>query len=175
MAKDIKKGFVTIPTSQLVKAGWNYKLENDELAVKLTENIKRNGQIENIIVRQLDSGFFEVVNGNHRYDVLSALDYKDVYCYNLGKITQSQAMRIAIETNETKFASDQQQLSLRMKELTDEFGPEDLLSSMPFNEDELKAMLTLEDFNYADLEDSIPGEKKPKTTSCPECGHEFTL
>jgi ParB-like chromosome segregation protein Spo0J len=47
-------GFCELNISQLVKADWNYKVDNEALAEKLANNIKRNGQIENIIVRELD-------------------------------------------------------------------------------------------------------------------------
>ena len=63
-----KKGFIDIEVKQLVKADWNYKQENEIQTENLINNFKRNGQIENIIIRELDSGFFEVVNGNHRED-----------------------------------------------------------------------------------------------------------
>ena len=68
--KGYKMGFIEIPTDKLVKADWNYKTEDQEKQEKLKENIKRNGQIENIIIRELETGFFEVVNGNHRLSVL---------------------------------------------------------------------------------------------------------
>ena len=86
----MKKGWNNIEIKKLVKADWNYKEENQILTEKLLTNFKRNGQIESIIVRELDTGFFEVVNGNHRLDVMKMLEYKTAHCYNFGKITQLQ-------------------------------------------------------------------------------------
>ena len=73
----MKKGWSDIEISKLIKADWNYKEENTTLTKKLTENIKRNGQIESIMIRELDTGFYEVVNGNHRIDVMRALKLKN--------------------------------------------------------------------------------------------------
>lgn len=135
------KGFCEIDIDRLVMAGWNYKENNQELATKLENNIKRNGQIENIIIRELDTGFFEVVNGNHRLDVLKSLGFDKVYCYNLGQISEATAKRIAIETNETKFSTNQDLLSGLLAEIVEVDGFEDVLETMPFNEDELNSML----------------------------------
>ncbi|NCU28929.1 MAG: hypothetical protein EOM85_04670, partial [Candidatus Moranbacteria bacterium] len=135
----MEKGYHDIDIDKLVKAGWNYKENNDALMEKLINNIKRNGQIENIIVRELDTGFFEVVNGNHRLDALNAIGSKTVYCYNLGQISESQAKRIAVETNETKFQSSEESLAGILREIIDEFDDFDITS--PFSEEELNELL----------------------------------
>lgn len=102
----MKTGFCELPVASMIKADWNYKVDDAKLSAKLEENIRRNGQIENIIVRELDDGTFEVVNGNHRLDVMRRLEFENVYCYNLGSVGLPEAQRIAIETNETKFKSE---------------------------------------------------------------------
>ena len=45
--------FKELEFSKLVKASWNYKEEEPRLQSKLLENIKRNGQLETIIVESL--------------------------------------------------------------------------------------------------------------------------
>lgn len=137
----MNKGFCEIPIDKLVKAGWNYKENNQELAEKLANNIKRNGQIENIIVRELDTGFYEVVNGNHRLDVLSSIGFDKVFCFNLGNISEVQAKRIAIETNETKFNSKNSELESIMLEIVEDFDIEDIVNTMPFSEEEIDKMI----------------------------------
>ena len=146
--KGYKMGFIEIPIDKLVKADWNYKTEDPDKQEKLKENIKRNGQIENIIIRELETGYFEVVNGNHRLTVLKDLKQKMVHCYNLGKVTQAQAIRIAIETNETKFDTDSITLAERVKELTEEFDLKDLVSTLPYSEIEIDNFSKLTDFDW---------------------------
>lgn len=142
------KNFIEIETSKLVKADWNYKEDNEKLLEKLKSNIKRNGQIENIIIRELDTGFFEVVNGNHRFEALKQLGIEKIIAYNLGKITLSQAQRIAIETNETRFETDRIKLGETLKEISSDFLLDDLEKTMPFNEEELKNLVELVDFDW---------------------------
>jgi len=166
--KGYKLGFIEIPTEKLVKADWNYKTEDPNKQEKLKENIKRNGQIENIIIRELETGFYEVVNGNHRLSVLKALNIEKAYSYNLGKISQAQAIRIAIETNETKFDTDSIALAERVKELTEEFDLKDLINTLPYSETEIDNFSKLTDFDWnmyetEDLSDTFSDTKYDKT------------
>jgi len=134
-------GFCDIKISDLVKASWNYKEDNDFLMDKLVENIRRNGQIENIIVREIGNGKYEVVNGNHRLDALMVLKFDSVYCYNLGEISEIQAKRIAVETNETKFSANDKSLADVINEIVDNFDVKDVLETLPYSEMELDIML----------------------------------
>lgn len=130
-----------IPIELLVPADWNYKTNDEFKSEQLRNNIKRNGQIENVHVRDLDTGYFEVVNGNHRLPELKAVGRKFVLCYDHGKITLKEAKRIAIETNETRFDTDQDKLKEILKELNDQFGEDDLKMTLPYVENEFDELL----------------------------------
>ncbi len=149
MSPNYDKGWMKVPTEKLVLADWNYKTNNEELEKKLAENIKRNGQIENIIVRELDTGYLETCNGNHRVKVMRELGTPEVYCYNLGKISDAQARRIAVETNETKFETDNIRLAEIIKEITEEFVDLDELSkTMPYTHEEIDNFNKLLTFDW---------------------------
>lgn len=145
---NLPKGWNDIPITALVKADWNYKTNDDDKLAKLRENIKRNGQIENIIVRELDTGFYEIVNGNHRYDALIELGIEQCHVYNLGKISLTQAQRIAIETNETRFESDGVKLAEIVRDIMVDFDPADLVETMPYTPEEIENMNKSLDFNW---------------------------
>tara|TARA_R100001244_G_scaffold132321_1_gene108197 strand:+ start:8049 stop:8720 length:672 start_codon:yes stop_codon:yes gene_type:complete len=150
-------GFTDIELSKLIKADWNYKEEEEDKSQKLTENFKRNGQIENILIRELDTGFFEVVNGNHRLDVMNKLKLKKAHAYNLGTISLAQAQRIAIETNETKFSVDNVVLGGIIKEMLSEFNIEELSKTMAYSENELENLSKLSDFDWEAFESDEEG------------------
>jgi ParB-like chromosome segregation protein Spo0J len=144
-----------------VKADWNYKTDNAELSAKLRENIKRNGQLENLVVRELPTHSFEIINGNHRFDVLKELAqmaknesgngyFDDVLVYNLGAIGTAAAQRIAIELNETRFESDSLKLAARLKEISEEFSVAELALTMPYSEAELERAKLLTEFDFDD-------------------------
>ena len=148
------KDFIMIEIGKLVKADWNYKEDDDDIKEALKANIKRNGQVENIVVREIKTGFYEIVNGNHRYDALLDLGIKKVVCYNAGKMTTPAAMRLAVELNETRFPSDKVELSKVFKEMIEEFSLEDLSATFPFSEDEIKASIDLLDYDFDNVGDA---------------------
>ena len=159
------------PIELLVKANWNYKEDDEFVAEKLRANIQRIGQVENIQVRQLETGYYEVINGNHRLDELSALDKKFVIAYDHGKISIAEAQRIALETNETRFKSDPLKLSALLKEINLEFTDLDLLSTLPYTEEEFNNLLEITaqqieentpDIKDDDFEQPLPEQPKTK-------------
>lgn len=131
---------IDVPLVKLVKAPWNYKTDDPDMAKKLKANMYRNGQLENIVVRELPDGLYEIVNGNHRFTALIELGFESVTCANLGKISLEEAQRIAIELNETRFATNTQALSELLVGLVDSFGEKDLLFTSPFSADEMKTL-----------------------------------
>jgi len=151
----IFKNYKLFPTELLVKADWNYKKSDEFMSQQLRNNIKRIGQVENIQVRELETGYFEVVNGNHRVDELINLNKSFVVAYNHGKISQAEAIRIATETNETKFAKDDEKLSKLIAELQETYELDDLISTLPFNEKELDDLLRMSEVDFDAIPDDI--------------------
>lgn len=153
-----------IEIGKLTKADWNYKEEDFLTESKLIENLRKNGQVENIIVREIDGDRFEVINGNHRLKVYKTLGYKKVICYNLGKVSLLAAKQIAIETNETRFAPDRIKLAERISELAEEFGAQQIAFTMPFSEAEINNLQNILTYDWND---------KAKRIKCPKCKKEF--
>jgi ParB-like chromosome segregation protein Spo0J len=154
-----------IELNKLKKAPWNYKTENEATSEKLLANIKNNGQIENLIVRELDYNFYEVVNGNHRLDILIKLNYEKAVCFNLGKISEILAKKIAIETNETRFDSNISKLAEIIDDLKNEY-PE-LEETLPFTKLDLTNLDNI--YNYSEdvynLEDDEYEEETEENNS----------
>ena len=141
-----------IELQDLKMAEWNYKENDDSLVQKLIKNIQKNGQIENLIVRGIEEGY-EVVNGNHRLLALKEMNMDKAVCYDLGDdISEAQAKRIAIETNETKFQVDNVKLAQTFNDLLKDFDVSDLALTMPFTEDQITNFDKLVTFDWDELE-----------------------
>lgn len=139
--KNIFKNYKFIPIELLIEADWNYK-ENDEyLQGQLENNIKRNGQIATCNVRELPTGYYEVIDGNHRLKSFKNLGQSFVVCYDHGVISLADAKRIAIEKNETRFESNEGKLNEIMSELFSTINATDLRNTLPFPEDELNSII----------------------------------
>jgi hypothetical protein len=159
------KNLREVPVSKLVKAKWNYKEDDEFRGEQLRRNLKRNGQIVNMIVRQLPSGKMEVLDGNHRLDAVVDLKWEKVYVYDLGKISNAAARRIAVEINETRFNSNLVKLSQAIAEIRKEFTLEELQETMPFRPEEFAAFSEMGAFDWSDdsekpdTEGGLPADK----------------
>lgn len=164
-------GWKTLPITALVKADWNYKTEDAAIMEKLVENFIKNKQVENIIVRPIDdqNAIYEIVNGNHRLDAMIKLGYKEVFCFDVGVVSDAHAKRIAIETNETRFPVNPVRLSEIVAELTKESGVDELLQTMPFSKDQIDGMNILSEVKGSSR---IKPEKKEAVyyVICEGCG-----
>lgn len=162
---DISKSML-LDLDQLVKADWNYKEQDEKMDIKLKNNLIRNNQIEILLVREHGDDKYEVVNGNHRYDVMKDIGYLKVWCYNLGKISDEEAKRIAIETNETKYAVNHQIMAKLIKELGMAYSMEELMESLPYTQEEVENYMQMHDFDWEDYEkqstDSVASDDKVK-------------
>lgn len=165
------KNYKRILLSKLVFANWNYKGDDDGLMSRLTENIRINGDIENLVVRPIGKGKYEVVNGNHRLKAYLTLGKKDALCYDIGEVSDAKAKRVAIELNETKFPNDHKKLNAILKELEEEYGFDSMKMSAPLDEEALSAALDSlnggEDWENVDIgdgEDPKLPPKKPNAT-----------
>jgi ParB-like chromosome segregation protein Spo0J len=191
-ANTVSSGFETnivlIPVDKIKYAEWNYKEQNSFTIGKLKANLKRNGQIENLIVREIgltpDGAMeYECVNGNHRLQALIAIGCEVAACYNLGTISEIEAKRIAVETNETRFKTNEQRLGEILDRAEKEYGLEELLETMPYDEEEVNMYIDLSRPRLEDvpIPESEAGETNDvldlgtasKAFHCPKCGHEW--
>ena len=178
--KDFPLGFCVVPVEHLIKADWNYKLEDAEMSGKLRENIKRIGLVQYLIIRKLESGKYEVVNGNHRLDILVEGGVQEAIVFNCGEQSREDAIRLAIETNETRYATNEVALAGLIRKIKQENPVEELLKTMPYSEDEIYDFDRLLDFQWGEIERKKPekkekGQEEQKQTflNCPHCSHRF--
>lgn len=131
-----------INVSLLDEAPWNYKNADPETQKKLEASMRASGQVENLIVRPVGDRF-EVVNGNHRLRVYRKIKrWKRAYCCDIGPVSTAVAIRVAIETNETRFSVDDRKLAAVVASLA-ESEVKDLASVTRFNQKAVAAFLAM--------------------------------
>lgn len=111
--KVTKEDWQMLPIGKLHLAKWNYKKEDgkkaEEAKKKLKKALEKRGVSLNLIVRNHPSieGEYEVINGNHRLEVLlESGEHDEVMCCNYGDISLHLAQMIARETNKEYFVAD---------------------------------------------------------------------
>ncbi len=140
-AKNFAK-YQLAPIALLVKAVWNYKDGDEATAKKLSNSSKTFGQIVNLQVRELETGYFEVVDGNHRLDDYLETGRSYAVVMNHGRISLAEAKMAAIVTNETRFPIIEEKLSEMLQDISEQFSIDDMREMIPFDSRELEQMLT---------------------------------
>lgn len=127
--------------SDLVKADWNYKEDDEEQKAVLIANMQENGYVQNMVVRPLKNKKFEVVDGNHRLEALQDMGIEEAMVCNIGEVDLEHAQRLSIQLNETRFESNEYRLSQIIKSLAEKYSVEDLIKSLPYSEGQIDSML----------------------------------
>ncbi len=180
------ENYIWVDLDQLVKAPWNYKEEDEQTSIKLAANMRRSGQMVNLVVRELGQEtadgrpLYEVGDGNHRVDALFINKAKGAVVYNCGSISVEELQRRAIEVNETRFASEPIRKAQLVEALVEKFGIENLTETMPYSADQIQDMIDLANWDPDDLggDGSEPtGDEDWKTVTCrmPESAHNVFL
>lgn len=93
--------FKDLPTVCLREASWNPNWMDQEMTGRLKESITRYDLVENLVVRPLADGSYEVLSGNQRLRLLRLLGRSTIPCMvvNLG---DSDARLLATALNDVK-------------------------------------------------------------------------
>lgn len=160
-ASEFEIGFIKIPIELIDHDKENYKdgidLETGEIDYEsisgkaLNGSIKKNGQLLNIVVKVKDDDRFMCVDGNHRLPALRKAGIFEVWAYNLGNVTDSQAKLISLELNENRFGNNQEMFRKRL---------EDIMIEIPMNEIMISVPLIEENFGFTDIDTNVSNNFK---------------
>ena len=88
------KNLKRVKLSDLLSNGWNPK-DNEKEFEKVKKSLEVNGLMTPIFVREVEDGY-EIVDGNQRARAARELGYTDVYVYNLGNISETEAKQLVL-------------------------------------------------------------------------------
>lgn len=163
------RNYKLFPRELLIQADWNYKEEDEFVSQQLINNLKRIGQVENIHVRELDTGYYEIINGNHRDSAFKELGKDFVIVYDHGNVSLEEAIRRAIETNETKFKPNTEKLAKLLQEIKLVIPELDLTETLPYSPEEFSELINIAltstndaniEISEDDFQDPIPETPK---------------
>lgn len=154
-----------VPIEKVKPNEYNPKLDfraNDD-NLKEYEKVKKSlqiaGQIQPIIVRELEDGNYEIINGYHRWEAMKELGYIEIEVKNLGKIDWDTAVSRALLTEDTKIPIDVIELAELMKKVvTPEKPAEYWANLLPYNAELIQAKIELLNFNFDQLGQDDGGE-----------------
>ena len=108
----------------------------------VVKSIQLNGLKQPIFVREIEGNDnYVIVDGEQRYTAAKELGYKEIYVYNLGKISEEEAKSLTIWF-EVQVPFSESELAPLVMELND------LEIELPYNELEIEGFRNLATFNF---------------------------
>lgn len=133
---------------------YNPKAENSKEYYDVLESLKQNGLMSFIFVREVDGeDGYEIVDGEHRYLAAKELGYKEIYIYNLGKISLEEAKALTLWF-EVQVPFDNVELAPIVVELSK------LDIKLPYTDEQIEKFTELQKFDFSDLGDDEPVEEE---------------
>lgn len=144
-----------VDITQVVPNKYNPKLsvDDDEHNHYEYEKIKNSlqiaGQITPVIVRELEDGTFEIINGFHRHKAMTELGFTKIEIKNLGKIDFDTAVSRALLTEDTKVPIDNVELAHLLKKIvTPEKPIQYWADRLPYTPDLIHQKIEMLDFDF---------------------------
>ena len=113
-----------------------------ETFAKLKGHIKRTGRYEAIIVRPMDGGQYQILNGHHRVRVLRELGYKTARC-DVWPVDETEALVLVATLNRLCGEDDPVPRETLLKELLGRIEAQDLADLLPESAWELDDLVRL--------------------------------
>lgn len=150
----------SISVELLYPNNWNPNRMSQTIYQKEVESIRRFGMIDPVLAREQGEGKYQIIDGEHRWRACKELGYKEVPCVVID-VDEPTAKRLTITMNELRGDADPILLSEMLADLKMEVDVADLLSTMPFSEEQFENILEVSKINLDELANkdiTLPGE-----------------
>jgi hypothetical protein len=153
-----------VSIEKLVPNRWNYNTQSAEVFNKLVESIRRFGYSQPVIVRSLESGRYEIINGEHRWRAAQALKWGSIEVFDLGKMDDTRAKELCVILNNLGGKPDEIRLADLLRDINESVSLPDMVAVMPFTARDMEHLVSSVDFQFEHLstEDDRSGEEKAK-------------
>jgi len=144
----IEEEFVSVLC--VVPNKWNFNEQDDKTFNSLKQSILRFGKVYPVIVRELKPGYYELIDGEHRWKSLKSLQIETIPIKNLGKVDDNMALELMTILNKTRGDPNMEKLGLTLSRIVpimeaEGINPGDVL---PYESDMISRIIN----------DEIPGE-----------------
>jgi ParB family chromosome partitioning protein len=134
--------------SELSPNSWNSNEVGAENELKIEKSISEFGIFKPILARETDDGY-EIIGGQHRWQIAKRMGYKTVPVINLGPISDEAAKKIGLVDN-ARYGDDD---PLRLSEILNSLGNlGEIKEIIPFSDDDLSAIFASSSIALNDLD-----------------------
>ena len=122
-------------------------MSDDSEKQDLIKSIKHNGQLKNIVVRLLDNGMYEVIDGKVVYEALADLDKDFIWCKVIKRITTLEAKLIYLQLN-FNLREDFVEIAKSVKEICEVVSRYECSKFTRFSANEVADLIKINDFDF---------------------------
>ena len=133
---------VEIPLRKLREAPWNPNVMDAIMLERLRASIMRYGLVENLIVRRMGSGSYEILSGNHRLKVMQGLGMGSALCVVL-EVDDCQARLLAQALNHVRGQDDLGLRAALLRDVLKTLTQEEVLAVLPEGAEGLNTLASL--------------------------------
>ncbi len=134
---------------QLQDAPWNPNRMDDVTLKRLIESMTRFGMVQNLVVRPIGEGDYEVLSGNQRLQALKELGYAKAPCVVV-EVDDVHARLLAQALNRIQGEDDLGLKAELVREILESLPKEEVLSLLPETTESLQALSSLGQESMAD-------------------------
>ncbi len=133
---------------------WNPNVQDPETFRKELASIRRFGFVQPIIVRPSDGGMYEIIDGEHRWKAAQELGMTEVPIFDVGRISDHEAMQLTVILNELRGKPEEKKLGEILKNLLASDTLDRLTEVMPFTKEQYGKIAKLPEFDWDKLQKS---------------------
>ncbi len=134
---------------RLQDAPWNPNRMDDVTLKRLVESMTRFGMVQNLVVRPIGKGQYEVLSGNQRLQALRELGYAKAPCVVV-EVDDAHARLLAQALNRIQGEDDLGLKAELVREILESLPKEEVLSLLPETTESLQALSFLGQESMAD-------------------------
>jgi hypothetical protein len=139
----------TVRVDQLVPNTWNPNRQDAETFAKEKESLRRFGFVLPIVTRSGAPGTkFEIIDGEHRWKAATELGMEWVPIFDVGPISDHEAMQLTIVLNELRGKAEPKKLGEVLKRLLTSDTIDSLTDVLPYSKQDIGKIAELPDFNW---------------------------
>ncbi len=133
---------ITLPIDRLQAHPMNPNTMPDLLLKKLVAHLKRTGFYPPVIVRPIEHGRYEILDGHHRVLALRQLGHEQVHC-EAWPVDDAEALTLLATLNRLHGEDNVERKAALLEALDEAVGREALLERLPETRDKAERLLSL--------------------------------
>ena len=146
---------------------WNPNRMTPEIRRKLKLDLERHGFVAPIVVRKLQGDRYQIINGEHRWQIAKELKYTSVPCVVLDKLDDRRARILTVNLNELGGDPVPSLLAKLLHDLEEQTPLSELAAMLPYDEAQIRDTLELLKLPEG-LEEQIEREAAEEEAASPE-------